>query len=69
MIDLSSLDDIKLSGLIFMGMLGEEGGNALADIISGDITPSGHLTSTWPISYKDIPYGDKYSYLDQNEKE
>ena len=69
MIDLSSLDDIKLSGLIFMGMLGEEGGNALADIIAGDITPSGHLTSTWPMSYKDIPYGDKFSYLDQNEKE
>ena len=69
MIDLSPLDDISLSGLIFTGMMGEEGGNALADIITGDKTPSGHLTSTWPLSYKDIPNGLDYSYLNGNEKE
>ena len=69
MIDLSPLDDITLSGLIFTGMLGEEGGNALADIISGAMTPSGHLADTWPMSYKDIPFGENYSYLNGNEKE
>jgi beta-glucosidase len=69
MIDLSPLYDITLSGLIFTGMLGEEGGNAFADIISGAITPSGHLADTRPMSYKDIPFGENYSYLNGNEKE
>ena len=61
--DMTPLDDIRLSAIIYFCQQGEEGGNALADILSGKVNPSGKLTDTWARSYADIPFGDEFSYL------
>lgn len=61
--DLSPLDLMDLSAIFFFCQQGEEGGNALGDILCGKINPSGKLTDTWAESYSDIPFGDEFSYL------
>lgn len=68
-LDLTPLDEIPHSALIYMSMAGAEGGTALAGILNGRVNPSGHLTETWPCRYEDIPFANDYAYLNGNTKE
>lgn len=43
----------KAKGIVQGWFLGSETGNALADIISGDVTPSGKLPFTFPVKLED----------------
>lgn len=47
--------------IIYAWYPGEEGGNAVADIIFGDVSPSGHLPVTLPASTSDLPDFEDYS--------
>jgi beta-glucosidase len=52
-------DDMK--GIIHAYLPGNEGGNALADILFGEVNPSGKLPFTYPRHPNDlVPYDHKY---------
>ena len=62
-IDVSFLDELHVSGLVYFVQGGEEGGNALADVLSGKKNFSGKLATGWAYKFTDIPSNDTYSYL------
>lgn len=68
--DLSPLDDVEgIGAIVYICQLGTEGGHALADVLSGTVTPSGKLTDTWAKTYDDLPFAREYSYLNGNLRE
>lgn len=43
-----------VKSILFMGLPGEGGGEAVRDLVLGAANPSGKLTESWPISYNDV---------------
>ena len=50
----------KFSAVLFMGLPGQDAG-AVADVLTGSVLPSGHLTDTWPLRYSQYPTAADYS--------
>lgn len=60
----------NIKAVLYISLPGQEGGNAVADILYGKAVPGGRLTSTWAAGYKDYPCAASYGYLNGNlEKE
>ncbi len=60
-IDLSVLDELKLSAVVLLMQGGMETGNALADVLTGKVNPSGRLADTWGYNYADYPSAETFS--------
>ena len=70
-LDLSPLREIGVNAILYYGQAGEEGGNALGEILSGKVSPSGRLTDTWAEKYDDYPTAKIHSeeILEENYEE
>lgn len=70
-IDMSWLEDETfenpIQAVVYAWQGGGEGGNALADVISGDVTPSGKLTDTIAYDLKSYPTYTNFGSLEKNE--
>ena len=44
-----------VQGIVYAGLSGQAGGEALANILTGEVNPCGRLAETWPLRYTDCP--------------
>ena len=50
----------KVKAVLYMGLCGEAGGEAIANLLFGKVNPSGRLAETWPLKYEDCISADYY---------
>ena len=65
-IDLGFVDELRPAALVLMSQAGAEGGNAVADLLSGKVNFSGRLTDTWAREYMDYPSSAGFSHRNGN---
>lgn len=45
----------KVKAVLYMGLPGQAGGAAVANLLTGAVNPSGKLAETWPLTYSEVP--------------
>ena len=65
-ISMKFVSKYRIDALIYSGFGGMLGGEALLDVMLGKVNPSGKLTDTWALDYKDIP--SSMNFYDCNGK-
>jgi len=65
-LDTSFLSEVDgIDAVVYASQLGQAGGRALADILTGTVSPSGRLSATWARDFDDYPYARHFGYLGQ----
>ncbi len=59
----------KAKAILYMGLPGQAGGEAIADLLTGRANPSGKLTESWPMSYEDVVSKDTFGVRDPEYRE
>ena len=69
-VDLSFLDEFpQIRALLLVSQPGQEGGHAVADVVSGAVVPSGKLTDSWAFRYEDYPNSATFSHNNGNTEQ
>ena len=50
----------RVKAVLYMGLPGQAGGEAIADLLYGRVNPSGKLAESWPFTYGDVPSSEVY---------
>lgn len=62
-VDLAFLEEYpKIESVVNVLQPGQEGGNAVADVLCGKKTPSGKLADSWAMDYNDYPSAATFSF-------
>lgn len=68
-IDFSWTREYKINALLLLWLPGMEAGNAVADILSGRVNPSGKLNDTIALRYEDYPSAANFGNQEYNNYE
>lgn len=67
LVDLAFTEEFaNIRSILQFMQAGQEGGSAFADVIAGEVTPSGKMTDSWAMTYGDYPNSAAFSYKNGN---
>ena len=52
----------KVKAILYMGLPGQAGGQAMADLLTGKANPRGKLSESWPMTYGDVISKDTFGH-------
>lgn len=66
-IEVPWIDHVR--SVLYMGLPGQAGSEAIVDLLRGKVNPSGKLTETWPLRYEDVISKDTFGMKNTEYRE